>query len=724
MKLFGSLTELVAAVFRKNSQAITLRPSQTTTYTASRDVQLPPADSDQVLVGDTATQTLTNKTFTSPTITGGSVSNTTTINAKDTLFTIQDDGDTSKQARFQASGITTATIRTFTFPNADTTLVGTAITQTIQNKTFDTTNSMDILDNAFQIKDNGDPTKIAQFQASAITTGTTRTYVLPDANVNLVGSNNAETIQNKTLDNSNTITVKDNLFTIQGSADTTKQAVFEVDTNIPTATTRTFTFPNANTTLVGTGATQTLTNKTLSLDTVSDALNFTEQSAQPTTPAAATLAIYSRTTTEDLAYLNSAGTAKVIADLTSSQVFTGKDIDGGTASNTSRITLPKAATATLNGLTRKQATLVYDTTTDQVKFDNGTTLSALATTSVATPTAQGTTTSYFATIQSATSAVTNANATSTTTDGFLAYLFSTGNTGRTLTLPAASANNGRTLQVKKTDSGTGTVTITRAGSDTIDGATTYVLTSQYDSVTLTCDGSATWNVITAPLATTTVAGAMSTGTQTMAGSKTWNDIQTFKASSGTQAAGNYTANGKWTIGDNTVSSLPHACLGTSANGGESIFETKNNDTTTSSDATYGLLIIKGSTTNTTAQRYVRFQINAGGTNAGQINANGADAAAFGATSDSRLKTNIQDLPSQLDNIMALRPVTYDRTDMAATNQIGFIAQEIQAVYPDTVCERPEDGMLVLTGWSKTEARLVKALQELKEQFDAYVQAHP
>lgn len=61
------------------------------------------------------------------------------------------------------------------------------------------------------------------------------------------------------------------------------------------------------------------------------------------------------------------------------QVLTAKDYDGGTASNTSRETLPKNTTGNLNALTRKQATLLYDTSTDQVKYDNGSTLTALAT---------------------------------------------------------------------------------------------------------------------------------------------------------------------------------------------------------------------------------------------------------------------------------------------------------------------------------------------------------
>jgi hypothetical protein len=131
------------------------------------------------------------------------------------------------------------------------------------------------------------------------------------------------------------------------------------------------------------------------------------------------------------------------------------------------------------------------------------------------------------------------------------------------------------------------------------------------------------------------------------------------------------------------------------------------------------LIDKSTSTTTTAQEFLYFTVNNQTVGSGQINANGASQAAFGTFSDRRLKENIQDLPSQLDNIMALRPVEFDYLESeGGGHQIGFIAQEMQEVYPDAVGERTRNGMLTVTGWSKTEARLVKALQEALTKIEA------
>lgn len=208
MKIFGSITELVATVFRKNSQAITLRPNQATTYSASRDIQTPPQDANSILVSESATQTLTNKTLTSPVI------NTPT-------------------------GITKSDV---------------------------------------------------------------------------------------------------GLGNVDNTSDATKNS-----------------------------ATATLTNKTLTAPVINSPTGITKS---------------------DVGLSNVDNTSDASKN-SASVVLTNKDIDGGTASNTDRITLPKASGATLAGLTRKQATLVYDTTSNLVNFDNGTVLAALAAAVDASPTQSG-----------------------------------------------------------------------------------------------------------------------------------------------------------------------------------------------------------------------------------------------------------------------------------------------------------------------------------------------
>lgn len=142
------------------------------------------------------------------------------------------------------------------------------------------------------------------------------------------------------------------------------------------------------------------------------------------------------------------------------------------------------------------------------------------------------------------------------------------------------------------------------------------------------------------------------------------------------------------------------------------------DTSTTSDDNAALGIQKGSTTNTTSQVLAKFWINGGSTGSGMITANGASTAAFGSFSDRRLKKNIVNIPSQLSNIMKLRPVEFDYKD-GSGHQMGFIAQEMQEVYPDVVSPIDTDKgeYLGIAGWSKTEARLVSAIQELKHEND-------
>lgn len=52
--------------------------------------------------------------------------------------------------------------------------------QNVSNKTLDNTNILTVRDDRFTIQDSGDTTKQAQFQLSGLTTAITRTYTLPD----------------------------------------------------------------------------------------------------------------------------------------------------------------------------------------------------------------------------------------------------------------------------------------------------------------------------------------------------------------------------------------------------------------------------------------------------------------------------------------------------------------------------------------------------------------
>lgn len=63
------------------------------------------------------------------------------------------------------------------------------------------------------------------------------------------------------------------------------------------------------------------------------------------------------------------------------------------------------------------------------------------------------------------------------------------------TLSAASVSANKLFCVKKTDSSTNAITITRAGGDTIEGGTSIILGVQNDCVWLHCDSSSTWKII-------------------------------------------------------------------------------------------------------------------------------------------------------------------------------------------------------------------------------------
>ena len=123
-----------------------------------------------------------------------------------------------------------------------------------------------------------------------------------------------------------------------------------------------------------------------------------------------------------------------------------------------------------------------------------------------------------------------------------------------------------------------------------------------------------------------------------------------------------------------------------------------------------------------------FYYNTWASSVGTITTNGSSVA-YNTTSDYRLKENVQPMTGALDTVAKLKPVTYDWIATKEKGQ-GFIAHELQAVVPDCVTGQKDavdaEGKPIYQGvdTSFLVATLTAAIQELKAEFDAYKATHP
>jgi hypothetical protein len=105
---------------------------------------------------------------------------------------------------------------------------------------------------------------------------------------------------------------------------------------------------------------------------------------------------------------------------------------------------------------------------------------------------------------------------------------------------------------------------------------------------------------------------------------------------------------------------------------------------------------------------------------------------YGAISDAKLKENVTDATPKLNQLQQVRVVNYNLIGEPDNKQIGVVAQELEQVFPAMVSESADidaNGNDLGTTtksvkYSVFVPMLIKAIQELKAEFDAYKASHP
>ena len=101
----------------------------------------------------------------------------------------------------------------------------------------------------------------------------------------------------------------------------------------------------------------------------------------------------------------------------------------------------------------------------------------------------------------------------------------------------------------------------------------------------------------------------------------------------------------------------------------------------------------------------------------------ANQSTFTLLSDLRLKKDVKPLEGALEHLMRLRGVTFEWKDPAAHGnqtgiQSGFIAQEIEKVYPTWVSTDPDGMKRIGAPGYAFQAMLVESIKTLKAENDA------
>ena len=87
------------------------------------------------------------------------------------------------------------------------------------------------------------------------------------------------------------------------------------------------------------------------------------------------------------------------------------------------------------------------------------------------------------------------------------------------------------------------------------------------------------------------------------------------------------------------------------------------------------------------------------------------------TSAAKHKRNIESLGAQMPKIKSLNPVRYSWKDRNAQEEIGFIAEEVNQVYPELV-SKDDTGQISGINYAKMVSVLVKSVQEQQDKIES------
>lgn len=470
------------------------------------------------------------------------------------LIAAEHGGDATKLVKFTSDGATTAktlTIdtnhtdnRTLTLPDATDTLVGRDTTDTLTNKTLTSptinTPTLAINDDSFTIRDNGDTTKVLDFELSSITTSTTRTFTAADGDMTVGGNSNGTDILTRTATQSG---ISGKTFTAPSvTAGSTLTLIDQAELRLQddsggdyvaikasaSTTTHTYNLPTtqgAASEVLGNDGSGNLSWMAALTNSLNDGYMFIGNGSGVSTAvdtasvgdidadATAGLTIKSGTTLTSPTLVTPAlGTpaSGTLTNCTGLPISTGVN---GLGSNVATFLATPSSSNLASAITDEtgSGSLVFGTspvlTTPQI---NDTSVDHQYIFAVSELTADRTVTLPLLTgndeftFNDHTQVLTNKEVRTTTsaksttytitdTDGITTILASTAS-GWTLTLPKAANNSGRVLNIKKVSSDENELIIDGEVSETIDGQATVSLFREDDFITIQCDGTE-WHII-------------------------------------------------------------------------------------------------------------------------------------------------------------------------------------------------------------------------------------